>query len=170
VLIAAGRAQKLTGAPLNIHPGRKSEAPFEIADILKGEGADLSHTVMSHVDIRIRRHEERCRLADAGCYLEYDNFGWEGPRPVTLNWDPEIDIPSDEKRVKEIVQLINAGYLDKILISIDICLKTHLLAYGGKGYNHIQKYVVPLMKIMGMNQKQIDTITIDNPRRMLSFA
>jgi phosphotriesterase-related protein len=170
VLIAAGRAQKLTGAPLNIHPGRKPDAPFEIIDILKNECADLSRTVMSHVDIRIRHHEERCRLADTGCFLEYDNFGWEGPRPVTLNWDPEIDIPSDEQRIKEIMQLINAGYLNQILISIDICLKTHLLSYGGKGYNHIQKYVVPLMLIMGMSQKQIDNIMIDNPRRMLSFA
>jgi len=169
-LIAASHAQKITGAPLNIHPGRKREAPFEIVEILKEAGADLSRTVMSHVDIRLRHHEERCKLADTGCYLEYDNFGWEGPRPVTLNWDSEIDIPSDEQRIKEIMQLINAGYLNQILISTDICMKIHLLYYGGKGYNHIQKYVVPLMLVLGMSQKQIDTIMIENPRRIHSFV
>ena len=169
VLIAGARAQQRTGAPLNIHPGRKREATFEIVDILKDAGANFNRTVMSHVDIRVRSHEERVKLAKTGCYLEYDNFGWEGPRPITLNWDPDIDIPSDEQRIKEIMQLINAGYLNQVLISGDVCMKFHLLSYGGKGFNHIRRIVVPLMLRLGMTQGQIDTIMIENPRRMLSF-
>lgn len=169
-LIAAAHAQKATGAPLNIHPGRIGKALFEIVEILENEGADLSRTVMSHVDIRIRNHEDRCKLADIGCYLEYDTFGWEGPPPATLDWGPDTSVPSDEQRIKEIIQLISAGYLNQILISLDVCTKTNLLSYGGKGYNHIQKYAVPLMKKIGLTQKQMDIIMIENPRRMLSFV
>lgn len=169
-VIAAARAQQLTGAPLNIHPGRKREAVFELVEILKNAGADLSRTVMSHVDVRVRDHKERCKLAETGCYLEYDCFGWEGPRPLTLNWDPEIDIPTDEQRVKEIMQLIAAGFINQVLISLDICMKAHLLSYGGRGYNHIQKYVVPLMLRLGMTQEQINTITVENPKRILCFV
>jgi phosphotriesterase-related protein len=168
-LIAAAHGQKATGAPLNIHPGRAGKAPFEIVEILKNEGADLSRTVMSHVDIRIRFHEDRLKLADSGCYLEYDNIGWEGPPPATLNWDEGTGVPRDEERISEIMQLIDAGYINQILISLDVCTKTNLLTYGGKGYNHIQKYIVPMMLNKGMSQKQIDTIMIENPRRMLSF-
>ena len=79
-LIAAAKAQQMTGAPVNIHPGRKREAVFELVDIFKDAGGDLSRVVMSHVDVRVRSHEDRVKLAKTGCYLEYDNVGWEGPR------------------------------------------------------------------------------------------
>lgn len=169
-LIAAAKAQQMTGAPVNIHPGRKREAVFEAVGILKDAGADLSRVVISHVDIRVRDHQGRVDLAKMGCYLEYDNVGWEGPRPVTLNWDPAIDIPTDELRVKEIRQLIEAGFLKQIVLSTDVCMKVHLRQYGGHGYDHIQKYFVPLMLTLGMTREQIDTILIENPRRMLTFV
>ena len=169
-LIAAAKAQQMTGAPVNIHPGRKREAVFELVDIFKDAGGDLSRVVMSHVDVRVRDHHGRVDLAKMSCYLEYDNVGWEGPRPVTLNWDPAIDIPTDELRVKEIRQLIEAGFLKQIVLSTDVCMKVHLRQYGGHGYDHIQKYFVPLMLTLGMTREQIDTILIENPRRMLTFV
>ena len=46
VLKASARAQRMTGAPLLIHPGRDETAPLEIIDILDRAGADLSHTIM----------------------------------------------------------------------------------------------------------------------------
>lgn len=167
---AAAKAQKLTGAPLNIHPGRKREAALELIDIMTDAGADLTRTVISHVDMRVRSHEERVKLAKTGCYLEYDNVGWEGTQPVTPKWDREIDIPTDIQRIKEIIQLIEAGFINQILLSTDICLKDRLITYGGKGYNHIQKYIVPLMLREGITQKQIDTILIENPKRLLCFV
>ena len=167
---AAAKAQQLTGASLNIHPGRNRKAVSELVSILEEAGSDLSRVIMSHVDCRVRSHKERCSIAETGCNLEYDNFGWEGPRPVTLNWDPTIDIPSDTQRIKEIMQLIEMGYINQILISLDICMKRHLICYGGKGYNHLSKYVLPLMLRQGMTQQQIDTIMIDNPKRLLTFC
>ena len=169
-LIAAAKAQQLTGAPLNVHPGRKLEAVFEAVDILKNAGADLSRVVISHVDVRVRKHEDRVALAKMGCYIEYDNVGWEGPRPVTLNWAPDIDVPTDELRVKELMKLIADGFLNQIVLSTDVCMKAHLRMYGGHGYDHIQKYIVPLMLALGMTREQVDTILIDNPRRMLTFV
>jgi len=169
-LRAAAKAQQLTGAPVNIHPGRKREAAFELVEIFKDAGGDLTRAVMSHVDVRVRSHEDRVRLAKTGCCLEYDNIGWEGPQPVTLNWDPEITIPTDLQRANEIKQLIEAGFGSQIVISTDVCMKFHLIKYGGHGYDHIQKYFVPLMLREGLTREQIDTILIENPRRMLTFV
>ena len=42
VLRASGRAQRITGAALTVHPGRHPEAPGEIVEVLRGAGADLS--------------------------------------------------------------------------------------------------------------------------------
>ena len=65
------------GAPLIIHPGRDNKAPFEILDILERHGADLSHTVMSHLDRTLYEEAELLEFAVKGCYLEYDFFGVE---------------------------------------------------------------------------------------------
>ena len=65
------------GAPLIIHPGRNESAPFEILDVLAAAGADLSRTVMSHLDRTILDDQKLLELAKRGCYLEYDLFGIE---------------------------------------------------------------------------------------------
>ena len=67
----------LKGAPLIIHPGRKPESPFEILKILEGAGADISRTVMSHLDRTIFDEEQLVQFAKKGSYLEYDLFGIE---------------------------------------------------------------------------------------------
>ena len=47
VLKASAQAQKETGAPITIHPGRHIDAPFEIIDVLDKAGADISRVVMT---------------------------------------------------------------------------------------------------------------------------
>ena len=79
VLCAGAKAQRETGAPLLIHPGRDEEAPFEIIDILREAGADISRTVMSHLDRTLLSDDSILRFAKTGCGLEYDLFGIECP-------------------------------------------------------------------------------------------
>lgn len=67
----------LLGAPLCVHPGRDETAPSQILDILEAAGADISHTVIAHLDRTIFSRERLLNLAQRGCYLEYDLFGIE---------------------------------------------------------------------------------------------
>ena len=67
----------LKGAPLMIHPGANEKAPFEILDVLEGAEADISRTVMSHLDFIFFDNDVLLKLAKRGCYLEYDQFGTE---------------------------------------------------------------------------------------------
>lgn len=67
------------------------------------------------------------------------------------------------------MDLIEAGYLEQILISQDIWNKHQRRRYGGWGYDHILRNVVPVMKAKGMSRQEIDTILIGNPRRLLTF-
>ena len=170
VLRAAARAQQLTGAPINTHPGRKEEAPYEIVESLADAGADLNRVIMSHVDIRTHSHSERCKIAKTGCCIEYDAFGWEGVCRVSSNPDLFADLPNDTQRVYDILQLIEDGYLNQILISQDTFIKSHRQRWGGWGLVHIINYVVPLMLKKGMTNEQINTIMVENPKRMLSFV
>ncbi|XP_037591233.1 phosphotriesterase-related protein-like [Cebus imitator] len=50
VFQATAHAQAQLGCPVIIHPGRHSKAPFQIIRILQEAGADISKTVMSHLD------------------------------------------------------------------------------------------------------------------------
>ncbi len=67
----------IIGAPLIIHPGRDTAAPFEIVDILRNAGADVSRTVMSHLDRTLFDQRDFLRLVEKGCIVELDLFGTE---------------------------------------------------------------------------------------------
>jgi phosphotriesterase-related protein len=166
-LIAAVEAQKSTGAYLNVHPGQAEEAAFEQVEIMREAGADLTRTCIDHVDRGVRERDNRHRLLDAGVTLEYDLFGREGYYPLQQR---HIDLPTDHQRINEIMDLIDAGYIDQILISQDIWNKHQRRKYGGWGYDHILRNACPVMLAKGMTQDQIDHLLIDNPKRLLAFV
>lgn len=174
---AAAAAQKRTGAALMIHPGFSASAPFEHIKLLQEEGADINHTIMCHMEAVFTKFEERCELANTGCYLEFDNFGRDGyfdagacedfsdiPTPAALV------APNDLKRIDQIKELIDAGYLHQILVSTDICKKTLLTHYGSFGYGHILRHIVPLMHLKGISENDIHTLIVENPKRAFSFT
>ena len=168
-LRAAASAQSETGAPLTIHTPRKPHADLtgcmEIIRILTDSGGDVSRTVMCHIERTVRDPDQRRELAQTGCFMEYDIFGWEGYYSM-----PTVDLPNDNDRINEIMLLIDQGHLDQILISQDICWKSSLRSYGGHGYAHILRDVVPVMLAKGMTEDQIHTIMVRNPQRLLQFA
>lgn len=167
VLRASGRAQRLTGAPLMIHPGRGYEAPFEIIEVLREVNADLGRTIMCHVDRTLDREDDVRRLAETGCILEYDLFGYENSY---YPWDLEVDMPTDAQRLRRIRWLIGEGFGERIVISQDVYFKNKLARYGGHGYAHILNNVVPLMRRQGFTEDEIHTLLVDTPRRYLTFT
>jgi phosphotriesterase-related protein len=168
VLLASAEAQRQTGVALNIHPGFSDDSVLEIINILGDAGADLSHTVISHVDVWGFSRGTLCQLMDAGCFIEYDTFGHPGiSAPFNGRY---LDIPSDMQRINDIIELIAEGYLNQILVSHDICWKHQLVTYGGYGYGHILRYIVPVMQSKGISDEQIDTLLVENPKRLLTFT
>ncbi|NXD15966.1 PTER protein, partial [Nothocercus nigrocapillus] len=166
VLQAAAQAQAQLGCPVIVHPGRSSDAPFQIVRILQEAGADISKTVMCHLDRTIFDTKKLLEFAELGCYLEYDLFGVEF---LQYQFQPSVDMPSDNERIARIRSLIDEGYEDRILIAHDVHTKHRLLKYGGHGYSHILKNIVPKMLIRGVSQSQIDKILRENPKRWLTF-
>jgi len=170
VLRASAIAQQRTGTAINIHPSSKGDLVLEIINILDKAGADLNRTTISHVSHFGFSRTTLHRLADAGCYIEIDNFGRPAVPFPPFVFGRHIDTPSDTQRIDTILQLINDGYLNHILISHDICFKTDLVTYGGNGYAHILRNVIPWMKAKGISDEQIHTIMVENPKRVLPFA
>ncbi|MBN1856885.1 MAG: hypothetical protein JW846_08030 [Dehalococcoidia bacterium] len=165
-LRAAAKAQKLTGANLNIHPGQGEDSAMEAVHIVEEAGGDLTKTTMDHIDRAVRERDNRIALAKTGIVLEYDLFGREGHYPMGHR---KIDLPNDHIRINEIMDLMDAGYTSQIIISQDIWNKTQRRKYGGWGYAHIMDNVLPVMRAKGMSDKDIHTIMVDNPARLFTF-
>ena len=172
VLRAAGIAHQETGAAINIHPGGCEDSPFECVKILEEVEADLSRVAFSHMSrtFPISSRSARAKLAEKGCYLEYDSFGTDGVYPMQTPEMCPYDKANDAIRITIIKELIEDGFLERILISQDVCFKVLLQAYGGGGYSHILKTIVPMMRAKGMTEEQINTIMVENPKRLLCFG
>ncbi|XP_072296978.1 N-acetyltaurine hydrolase [Eucyclogobius newberryi] len=166
VLRATAHAQTRLGCPVIIHPGRHPAAPAEVVRILQEAGGDVGKTVMSHLDRTIFDEGELLEFAQLGSYLEYDLFGTE---MLTYPYNTDVDMPSDSQRVKTLAFLVKEGYEDKILVAHDIHTKNRLTKFGGHGYSHILKNIVPKMLTRGIGQRQVDKILIDNPKHWLTF-
>ena len=167
VLRAAARAQRVTGAPILIHPGRDETAPFEILQILRESGADLERTIMGHVERTIFKLEDFKRVAESGCYVEWDLFGSERSY---YGANPKFDMPSDATRMDQIAYLASEGFGDKLVVAHDICNKDRLIKYGGHGYFYIISHIVPRMRARGYTEEHIQKILVHNPARILTFA
>jgi len=160
-------AQKETGAAINVHPGRDADQPQEVADFITARGADPSRVVISHIDRTIFDDERLMRLADSGVVLELDLFGQE---QSYYGLNLKIDLPNDAERLRWMRRLIDRGHLDQIVISHDICHRTRLTRYGGHGYQHIFRNVIPMMARRGYSEAEIETIMVKTPRRLLTFV
>jgi phosphotriesterase-related protein len=165
VLRAGARAQRRTGAPLSIHPGRSEEAILEAIEFLGESGADLSRTIISHIERTVVRFETRRKVCEAGCYLGYDEFSIETNYPLS-----DIDLPNDYYRINQIIELVSNGYVKHVLLSHDICWKTRWVRYGGLGYGHILNNIVPRMRRKGISEDHIHTMLVENPKRVLVLA
>lgn len=165
VMRGALLAQQETGAAINAHPGRSVEQPFELAAFVREAGADPSRFIISHLDRTFCEDDDFLRLADTGCVVELDLFGWE---TTHYGANLAIDMPNDGIRLKTIRKLIDHGHLDRVVISHDICMRARLCRYGGHGYQHIFANVVPLMLRRSFDRSEIDAILTGNPARLLT--
>jgi phosphotriesterase-related protein len=167
VVRAAVLAQRETGAPLMIHPGRQERLPLEIADVVRREGGDLRRTIMCHIERTIVDRGVLLELAATGVYLEYDLFGLE---TSYYPYNPAFDMPNDGERLRQILFLIERGHGDQILMSHDIAYKHCLTRWGGYGFHHLLVSVIPKLRLKGADDRLIQTLLVDNPRRAFVFA
>ncbi len=167
VLRAAARAQIKTGASIMIHPPFSDNLALEVIQILADAGADLEHTVICHVNVYGFSLDTCRKIVNAGCYIGYESFGNLAYPHLYLG--RLLQHRSDLDYIDAIVRLIEDGYIDHILVSHDICFKDFLRSHGGHGYAHILENAIPVMKIRGISDNQIDTLFVNNPKKYFQF-
>jgi phosphotriesterase-related protein len=162
VLQAAARAQRSTGAAINVHLAIFAREGLRVLDILDNAGADLSRVALSHLD---ENPDSAYHLAIAkrGAYVEFDTFGSE------CYFDEDgLREPTDLERLDALDDLLDAGYVHQILLSQDVCTKMQWRKHGGAGYGHLLRVIVPQLRERGIAEAAIKTMLVDNPARLLA--
>ena len=154
VLRAAARAHAQTGVAITTH-GVRSPVGLAQLDILEDEGVDLRRVVIGHCDF-YPHPDYHLAVARRGAFVQFDSVG-----RGFFEWD--ID-----QRLDWVMRLIDQGFLQRILLSHDVCMKSHLRAYGGQGYDYVLTGFVPRLRQAGLSDEQIHTLTVDNPRSALT--
>ncbi len=162
-LLASGMAQKELGCPLSVHSPIWGKTGNAILDILEGAGADLEKVVICHLDPTMDERGYADSLAKRGAYIEYDLFdthimSFEG-----------FFLPSDNDRIAAILDQVERGNLDRILLSHDNCMKIKLTRWGGHGYAHILENIVPRLLQAGLSGEQVGMMLRENPKRLLAW-
>lgn len=166
VLEAACQAQKATGLPLYIHPyfGTRSRVAPEIVRFVLRQGVNPQKVNMCHMDGYMNLAYQ-LRVLNMGVNISFDTFGLEVYYD-SLEFNHNCH---DSEREKHLLQLLDRGCVDQILISQDVCMKVQLEEYGGYGYNHLMGHIIPSLKHEGVGPETLDRLLIDNPRRLLTI-
>lgn len=167
VLQAAAHVQsEHKSVPVSIHPGRHNDAPAEVMRIFLEAGGRAQKAVMCHLERTYMTDEPLFEFAKQGTFLEFDLFGVENSY---YELSDDLDMPSDAVRIKRLKKLIDEGYGEKLLISMDIHTKHRLMQFGGHGFSHILLNTIPKMQMRGFTQENIDDILMNNPRTWLTL-
>jgi len=160
---AGARASKRTGAVVTTHGVRCAEQQLAI---LLSEKVDPTRVIIGHLDDRSAIDLERDkRMAKKGVWLSYDHIGTE-------EWSTQYYAMPDEKRVELVVHMVQAGFIDQMLLSNDTNGWSCGLVHRGTPehtYAHLLRHFVPNLLKAGITEKQIRTLLVENPRKVLPF-
>ncbi len=164
VLRAAAQASVETGGSMVIHVDTRGTQANHIVEVLESESARLDRAVLSHQDVVIDIRAQ-INLARSGACIGYDTLGRDC---YIESWIGGQQFPTDTQRIQALPELIAARCLDRLLVSQDVCMKTQLHRYGRWGYDHVVVNVLPMMRKAGLTEDQIQTLLVENPKRVLT--
>lgn len=158
VFRAAARAQRAVGATISTHTTHFGDLALDQVALLRGEGVPPERIIIGHLGER-RNARDVLAIAATGVFVQIDHVG----RPASAGTQPE------EQRARNVVEVVRAGHLDQVLLSMDICANSQLHWNGGHGYDYLLTTFVPLLHQAGLAEAEVRTLLIDNPRRALAY-
>jgi phosphotriesterase-related protein len=159
VLRAIAQAHRRTGTPISTHTHARTRRGLEQQRIFREEGVDLSRVVIGHCGdtTDIGYLEE---IVTGGSYIGMDRFGIDTILPF-------------EDRVRTVVRMCERGHAGNMVLSQDAACFNDWLPEATLpavlprwNYLHIHNDVVPALKKAGVTSAQIETMMVDNPRRI----
>ena len=156
---AAARAARRTGLAITTH-AVQSTVGLDQLTVFEAEGADLTRVVIGHADSNPSL-DYHLAIVERGATVEFDFLG--------MTFTP-LERHGEGRIVDFIRELLSRGHVDRILLSQDVCHDSQLRRYGGNGYAYLAETFLPRLRAAGVGEAEIRTITVDNPRRLLTIG
>jgi predicted metal-dependent phosphotriesterase family hydrolase len=156
---AAARAARRTGLAITTH-SVLSPVGLDQLRLFQDEGADPGRVVIGHAD-SYPHLDHYLAIIERGASIEFDFLG--------MSFTPTER--HGESRIVELLRdLLSRGHSDRILLSQDVCHDSQLRRYGGNGYTYLADTFLPRLRESGVSDVEIETMTVANPRRILTIA
>jgi phosphotriesterase-related protein len=162
VLRAIAQVHQRTGLLLATHAHAKSKQGLEQQRIFREEGVDLTRVMIGHVGDTADL-DYSLELLSNGSIIGMDRFGWDHFLPL-------------KDRVTTVAELCKRGYAQQIVLSHDIdCVSDAITPEiiksvpdfeKNRRYTYIPDIVLPALLEAGVSQADINTMIIENPRRI----
>ena len=154
-LRASAMAQRATGLAITTHLPRR-DAAFETLAILAEYGVPPEKIVVGHAD-QYDSIEYQLALLKRGVFIEFEIIRPHYPYARTM---PTIDMTAE---------LVRLGYAGQMLMSRDVCSQSMLRRNGGGGFDYLITDFLPALRERGIDDEAIHTMTVENPKRLLSI-
>ena len=129
--------------------------------IVKAETlVDLSRVVIGHADSNPSPDSHHA-IVERGASVEFDFLG--------MSFTP-LERHGEGRIVESICELLSRGRVGQVLLSQDVCHDSQLKRYGGNGYVYLADTFLPRLRAAGVRDDEIRTMTVDNPRRLLTIG
>lgn len=148
VFEAVVMVHKETGKPITTHTSLGTLG-HEQVEFFKKNGVDLNRVIIGHVDLT-GDFNYILKIVKEGAYVEFDTIGKENYMP-------------DQVRADILKKLQDLGYIDRVLLSMDITRKSHLEYQGGLGYSFLLDDFIPRLQQTGLSEESIEKMLIKNP-------
>ncbi|MBW3613291.1 MAG: phosphotriesterase [Chloroflexi bacterium] len=154
---AAARAATATGMAITTH-GVQSPVGLAQLRIFTDEGVDPARVVIGHAD-SYPNLDYYLEVLASGANLQFDFLGHRFATEEAL--EPRL--------IEMIVELLERGFAPQMLLSQDVCHNRQLKAYGGFGYVYLQQHFLPSLRTAAVGEGEIQTMTVENPARLLAI-
>jgi predicted metal-dependent phosphotriesterase family hydrolase len=154
---AAARAARDTGLAVTTH-SLHSQVGLDQLRIFEDEGLDPARVIIGHAD-SVPSLDYYLAILDRGANVQFDLLG--AGDAVLEGGEPRL--------IEIIVELLERGFADQVLLSHDVSANRQLKAYGGNGYTYLAQHFLPKLRTAAVGEGEIARMTIDNPRRLLTI-
>lgn len=158
-LTAAGQAAVITGSAISVRLAADARNGLDVLEHLFALGVDPGKVVLSTVDEFLDLAYLR-DLGHTGAVLEMC-FGNEGAHVG------RIRNASDPQRVDALLALLGSDPAIRWVLGHSTWTKGQLGRFGGHGFDHLNARVIPALRLLGVPDDVLRSMTVLEPVRLL---
>ncbi len=156
---AVARAARRSGLAISTHAVLSAVGLAQLR-VFEEEGTDPGRVVIGHAD-SYPVLDHYLEIVARGANIEFDFLG--------MSFTP-TERHGETRIVELLCELLSRGHADRILLSQDVCHDSQLTRYEGHGYAYLASSFLPRLRAAGVSDAEIETMTVGNPRRLLTIG